>query len=126
MKFRQSKGDNSYITDDTLMKLHLHNHTMVLYIQYKFHEIPFISYLVMVEIGEKIKFRQSKGNNSAITYDTPIKLHVHNLTMVIYIQYKFHEIPSIGYLVMAEDGRMDSRADIQCQTNILPPSAGDT
>ena len=25
----------------------------------------------------------------------------HNQTMVIYIQYKFHEIPSIGYLVIA-------------------------
>ena len=26
MKFRQSKGNKSFITDDTLMKLHLHNH----------------------------------------------------------------------------------------------------
>ena len=38
-----------------------------------------------------------------------MKLHVHTLTMVIYIQYKFHEIPSIGYLVMAEDGKTDGR-----------------
>ena len=29
---------------------------------------------------------------------------MHNLTMVIYIQYEFHEIISIGYLVTAEDG----------------------
>ena len=33
-----------------------------------------------------------------------IKLHVHNHTITIYIQCKFHEILSIGYLVMAEDG----------------------
>ena len=32
-----------------------------------------------------------------------MKLHMHNHTMVIYIQYKFHEIPSIDYLVTAED-----------------------
>ena len=45
--------------------------------------------------------RQSKGN-SAINGDIQIKLHVHNLTIIIYIQYKFHDI---GYLVMAEDGK---------------------
>ena len=27
--------------------------------------------------------------------------------MVIYIQYKFHELPSIGYLVMAEGGKTE-------------------
>ena len=32
-----------------------------------------------------------------------MKLHVHNYTIVIYIQYKFHEIPSIAYKVMATD-----------------------
>ena len=48
-------------------------------------------------------FRQSKAINSAIPRDTPIKIHVHNLIMVIYIQYKFYEMPSIGYLVTAED-----------------------
>ena len=53
-----------------------------------------------------LKFRQSKGNNSAITDGIPIKLHTHHLTMAIYSQYKFHEIPSIGYLVMAEDGKL--------------------
>ena len=56
-----------------------------------------------------MKFRQSKGNNSAITDDAPIKLHMHNLIMAIYIQYKFHEIPSIPYLVMAEDGKSDGQ-----------------
>ena len=44
----QSKDNNSSITDDdTLMKLQERNHTMVIYINYKFHEIPFIIYLVM-------------------------------------------------------------------------------
>ena len=32
-------------------------------------------------------------------------LRVHNHAMAIYIQYKFHEIPSIGYNSMAEDGK---------------------
>ena len=85
MKFRQSKGNDSLKTDDTLMKLHVHNHSMVIYIQYKFQEILFIGYLVMAEDKKSLKFRQSKGYNSAMTEDTPIKLHVHNLTMVIYI-----------------------------------------
>ena len=66
-------------------------------------------------------FRQSKGNNSSITNDTPNKLHVQNFTMVIYIQYKFYIIPSIGYLVLAEDRKIDR----QRQTYIPPPSAGD-
>ena len=42
---------------------------------------------------------------------TLMKLHMHNHTMVIYIQYKFHELPSIGYLVMAEDGKTDIRIE---------------
>ena len=73
-----------------------------------------------------MKFRQSKGNNSVITDNTPIKLHVHNLIMVTYIQ--FHELPSIGYLVMVEDRKTDRWVDgetgrtyRQCQTNIPPP-----
>ena len=54
--------------------------------------------------------------------------------MVIYIQYKFHEIPSIaiGYLVMAEDEKTDGqkhqtegRTDKTKPLNIPPPSAGD-
>ena len=79
---------------------------MLINIQYKFQEISLIGYLGMAEDGKKsLKFRQSKGDNSIITHDTLKQLHVHNLIMVIYIQYKFHEIPSIGYLVMAEDGK---------------------
>ena len=61
----------------------------------------------MAEDGTTLKFSQSKVNNSSITDDTQIKLHVHNPKLVIYIQYKFHGIPSIGYLVMAEDGMME-------------------
>ena len=41
-KFRQSNGNNSSITNYTLMKLHMHKHTMVINLQYKFHEIPYI------------------------------------------------------------------------------------
>ena len=68
---------------------------MVICIQYKFHEIISIGYLAMAEDRIKsLKFRHSKGNNSALNNGTPIKLHVHSITMVIHIQYKFHEIPS--------------------------------
>ena len=49
LKFRQSKGDNSSITHDILMKFHvrnptmvIYNPTMVIYIQYKSQEISFI------------------------------------------------------------------------------------
>ena len=50
-----------------------------------------------------------------------MKLHLHNHTVVMYIQYKFHEMPSIGYLVMAEDG---NQTDGQRQTYIPPPLGG--
>ena len=96
----------------------------VIYIQYKFHEIPSIGYIcipryIWLRKEKSFKFRQSKGNNSSITEDTLMKLSVHNHTMVIiYIQYKFHEIPSIGYLAMAEDGKTNGRTDGQYQTYI--------
>ena len=35
--------------------------------------------------------------------NTLMKLHDTNHNMVIYIQYKFNEIPSFGYIVMSED-----------------------
>ena len=35
-----------------------------------------------------------------------MKLHMYIYTWVIYIQYKCREIPSIGYLVIAEDGKI--------------------
>ena len=60
-----------------------------------------------LNIHEKsLKFRQSKGYNSSITHDTLLKRHAHNHIMAIYIQYAFYEISSIGYLVMAEDGKI--------------------
>ena len=34
-----------------------------------------------------------------------MKLYMHDHNKVIYIQYKIHEIQSIGYLVMAKDGK---------------------
>ena len=40
-------GNNSYKSDDTFMKLHVHNHTITIYIQYKFHESPSFGYLVI-------------------------------------------------------------------------------
>ena len=56
---------------------------MVIYIQYKFYAIPSIGYLVMVGDGKIIEIKAKKDKNSAITDDTPIILHVHNLTVVI-------------------------------------------
>ena len=38
-----------------------------------------------------------------------MKPNVHNNTIVINIQYKFHEDPFSGYLVMAEDERIDGK-----------------
>ena len=35
LKFRQLKGNNSSITDYTLLKLNMHSNTIVIYIQYK-------------------------------------------------------------------------------------------
>ena len=66
LKCREWKGNNSSINYNTLMKLHMHNHTMAIYIKCKFHEIPSIAYKVMAEDGKKsLKFWQSKGNNSS-------------------------------------------------------------
>ena len=63
--FRQRKDNNSYIADDTLMKLNMNNHNMFIYIQYlicKFNGIPSLFYLVMAEDGKSLKLRVSKGN----------------------------------------------------------------
>ena len=46
-----------------------------------------------------------------MTSDILMKLHVHYHTIVIYIQYKLNGIPSIGYLVMAEDETLDGWKD---------------
>ena len=93
IEIRQSRGSNSSLTDETLIKLHMRNYTMVKYtcFQHKFHESPSIGYLVMAEDRKKsLKFRQSKGTSSSITDDTLIKLQMHNdnHTMVIYTEPK--------------------------------------
>ena len=85
----------------------MHILTIVIYVQFKFNKISFIGYLVMAENRKKsLKLRQSKGINSTIANRIPIKFHVHNFTMVIYIQYKIHWIPSLSYLDMAEDEKI--------------------
>ena len=81
----------------------MHNHTMV--IQFSFMKFHPLFKKLWLRTENELKFRQSKDNNSSLSSDTLSKLHMHNHTIVIYIQYKFHEIQSIGYLVMAEDGK---------------------
>ena len=119
------------------MKLHVHNHTLVIYIQYKFQKYHLLVTKLWLRTEKSLKFRHWKGNNSSITDDTLVKLRVHNQTVIIYSKYKFYEIPSIGYLVMAEDGRtdelkggqtetLDRTTDGQRQTYITPPSVGIT
>ena len=87
----------------------MHSHTIVTYIMYKRHKSPSIGYQVMAESlrPEKIlKIRQSKENNSTtITDDIQIKPNVHTITIIIYIQYTFYEMSSVGYRVTAEDGK---------------------
>ena len=63
LKYKPSM--DSSIADDTLMKLHVHNETMVIYTQYKFNEIPFIAYKEWLRRGN-----QSNGNNSSLSNDT--------------------------------------------------------
>ena len=41
-----------------------------------------------------------------------IKLDMQHIVIVIHIQYKFHEIPFSGYLVMAQDGQMEGRTNM--------------
>ena len=75
---------------------------LVIYIQNKLS----IGYLVIAEDEKNhLNLGKPKGNNSALTDATLIKFHMYNLTIIIYIQYTFYEIPSIGYLVIAEDGK---------------------
>ena len=45
-----------------------------------------------------------KGNNYSITLETLTNLHVRYHSMVKYTQNKIHEIWSIAYLGLAEDG----------------------
>ena len=61
-------------------------------------------------------FIQIKGYNSGSTKARRTKLDVHHIIIVILIQYKFHEIPLSGYIVMAPDGRT--------WTNLYPSAFG--
>ena len=81
---------------------------------------PLVTYLLL-RMEKSLKFRRSKGNNCPITDDTLIKLHVHNLTIAIYIyiQLKFHVITSIGYLVMAEDRNLKKNFCKQTVENLI-------
>ena len=85
------------------MKLYMLNQTIFIWIQFKFHKVPFITYRVMAEDG----FFLNLGNQRKITDDTLLKRHMHNITIFIYIQYKFNGIPSIGFLDMAEDRKFE-------------------
>ena len=50
-KRRQSKGNYSSRTDNTLINVDVHIHTMDIYTQYNFHDIPSITYKVKAEDG---------------------------------------------------------------------------
>ena len=54
---------------------------------------------------------QFKGYNSRTTKASLTKLDMHHIVLVIYLYYKFHEIPFSGYLGMARDGRTVGRTD---------------
>ena len=56
LKFKQSKGNKSSKNKDIMTRLHVHNHTLVIYTQYKFiSEITSIAYLVMAKDGKIIE-----------------------------------------------------------------------
>ena len=57
----------------------------------------------MADDEKSLKFRQSKGFICSIADNYLMKLNMYDQNMFIYIQYKFQEILSLGYLVMAED-----------------------
>ena len=93
LKYSQSKGNNFSISDDTLMKLNVHNNAMLIYIQNKFHEIPSLCYLVMAVDGKSLTLRQSKDNNSSVTDDTLMKLNEHHYGHIFSIKFKkFHSL----------------------------------
>ena len=67
-----SKGHNSSITAGTLMKLHVHSHTMVIYIQYIF-SISFMKFHRRTEgHTETLDRRKDGGTDNA----KPISLHL--------------------------------------------------
>ena len=66
----------------------------------KFHLLLTQFWLKMEKVAEIL----AKGNNSSTTDDL-MKVYMHHTTMVIFSPYKFNEIASIAYLVLAEDGK---------------------
>ena len=68
---------------------------MVIYIQYKFHEIPSIGLLVMTEDRKTLRFKQSKGNKSSIAEDTLVKRHVPNHIMPYILSISFMKLHSL-------------------------------
>ena len=50
-----------------------------------------------------------------------MKVLVHNHTIVIYIQYKFHEIPSIAYKVMTDDRKNHLNLGNQFNQRVITP-----
>ena len=69
-------------------------------IRNRYNQVPHLTQDTNGKVTNSQKTPQTRANNSALPDDSPTNLYVHNLTMAIYIQYKFHEILSIGYLVM--------------------------
>ena len=88
--------------------------------------VKFCSLVTLLRLNLLI-LSQYRGNNACITDAILTKLNVHQRIEVIYILIKFHQIPLIGYLVMAPDGRdkqKDEWMDME-KNYIPPPSAGD-
>ena len=75
-------------------------------------------------MAQLLILNQCKGNNSCTTDAILTKLKVHQRIVVIYIHIKFHQIPLIGYLVMAPD-RHDEWTEGHEENYIPPPPAGD-
>ena len=68
-------------------------------------------------------FKSIQGLYSGTTKASQTKLDVHHIIIVIHIKYKFYEIPFIGYLVMASDGRTGGHTeyllDLRAQTHAV-------
>ena len=62
----------------------VHSHVILIHIQFKFHDVLVIGYLVMVNFMDCYQF---KGYNSYITEASLVKLTVHQRLVVIYIYY---------------------------------------
>ena len=62
-----------------------------------------------------------KDNNSCTTDVIMATLNKHLHIMVIYIHIKFHQIPQIGYLVMAPDC-CDRHISLSLQRGIINPA----